>query len=92
MDRWGQNGLFPRRRHLFAPFLNLISSVFLHRFCTLGTKKPSGTLLRKDCRREDQRGSWNLFQRKLTNSEHLQLKLPLDVISVACIIPLIEQS
>lgn len=53
MDSWGQKWLFPRRGHSFAPLSNLISSVFLHRFCTLGTKKPSGTLPRKDCSRKD---------------------------------------
>ncbi|XP_070122522.1 uncharacterized protein [Equus przewalskii] len=62
-------------------------------FCTLGTKKLARTLLRQDCFGEEMRGSWDLFQRKLINSEHLQLKLPLDIVgSVACIIPLTEQS
>uniref|UniRef100_A0A9L0SMJ0 Uncharacterized protein n=1 Tax=Equus caballus TaxID=9796 RepID=A0A9L0SMJ0_HORSE len=72
--------LFPRRRHLLAPFSNLTPSVFLHRFCTLGTKKLARTLLRQDCFGEEMRGSWDLFQRKLINSEHLQLKLPLDIV------------
>uniref|UniRef100_A0A9L0SKV9 Uncharacterized protein n=2 Tax=Equus TaxID=9789 RepID=A0A9L0SKV9_HORSE len=47
--------LFPRRRHLLAPFSNLTPSVFLHRFCTLGTKKLARTLLRQDCFGEEMR-------------------------------------
>uniref|UniRef100_A0A8C9CBQ9 Uncharacterized protein n=1 Tax=Phocoena sinus TaxID=42100 RepID=A0A8C9CBQ9_PHOSS len=71
----------------FESHIQCFSSQVLHS----RDQEALGTLPRKDCSREDLWGSWDLFQRKLTNNEQLLLKLPLDVM-VACIIPLIEQS